>query len=293
MNIRLNFVLLTLALAVGGFALAVTLGSSVADSPIASAIAGGCLLLIGTLGWYEWRRDRRTAAMFWMVWTATTVFASGAVMGMFSGATVWIAAIVLSVALGLSGWLGLVLWREARFKELRPDWLGSQFHSGALFEDDGLEWALSCDGSDLSRGTTLKIYLQNNVEAERLVQLRLRDEHGPLSRRGKLLFSKTAPVALVAGAHAVVSVSVAAKDERPIEGVKLFVEVEAKGPTAPRNRRRRSHPGPRRVPRWMVLIGPLVGLLVLRRGGVFVSVFASGGPRQAPWSEESHVEHLP
>jgi hypothetical protein len=210
--------------------------------------------------------------------SGTLVIVFGTIVALFDGTTRLLALGLLGVALAIVSWLAVVLWREAHFVELLPDWLHTVLAKDQVYEDDGVQWGVQSFGTDLSRGVTTRILLQNNIEAERVVCVRLRDETGPLSRHGRARLSAVEPVRLAPRAQVVVTVSANAADERPIKGLQLFVLVTATGHTAPRNRRLRAEPGPHPTPRWLIVLAPLGGHLITERGGMYLPLCASGGP---------------
>jgi hypothetical protein len=66
----------------------------------------------------------------------------------------------------------------------------------------------------------------------------------------------------------------------PSDSKRVYATVDAKGPPGPRNRGWRAPAGPRPLSKWLVVLGPLGGVFVWRRGGVFVTVSSSGGGAQ-------------
>ena len=277
MKVRLTYVLMTLAIFAVIIAGAAVVSVGVAESPVATTVCVVCLLVSAILLRYEWARDRRAAAMYGFFFTAATSIACASVVAMFVGSAQWIAAAAGVCALGAAAWLGVVLWRERRLDDLLPDWLLAEFPDGPIFEDDGVQWCVQSEGSDLSEGVTVRVYLQNNIEATREVNIRLRDESGMLSRSGRITCSRIDPLRLPARAHAIVRVSVSAASKHRIKALRLYTSVDASGPPARRNRRLRAEPGPRPTPKWLVVLGPLAGAFTLSRGGVFLSLTASGG----------------
>mgnify|MGYP000983693301 CR=1 FL=1 len=277
MNLRLTYVVVTLALLCGAVALALVLGSDVEQSPTAASVAVGALAVVVLLGWYEWRRERRAAAMFWLFWSGTTLLVCAAIIALMSGSVVWQAAMVLGASAVVTLWLARVLWQETRLRDLLPDWISTQVGAGQFFEDDGVQWAMRAENTDLSKGVLLQILLQNNLEVERRVRIRLRDEAGWLSSSGHLAMSKLEPVTLPPRGQGSLRVELRAKGAKPLQGVRVYASVDATGPAGARNRRRRASPGARPISRWLVLLAPFVGHIVFKRGGVYLTLEANGG----------------
>lgn len=277
MKVRGTYVLAALAL----FVMAIATPIAIAQEGLGAGLVGlGSATVVGLLMRHEWRRDRRAAAMFLSFFTGTAVFICGAIVVLFPDMRWGPAGAFLLLAFLATAVLVQVLWGEHRMADQRPDWT-TRFVAGPIFEDDGVQWQLTGHGSDLTHGVRVTIYLQNNIEAARDVRIRFRDEHGMLGRTGFIDYPLIDPVSLAAGGQATVEADLVADEERQLDKIRLYVLVSAVGPAGPRNRRRRGEPGPRPTPKWVAVIAPIAGLIVLDRGGVLLQLHASGGPPTA------------
>jgi hypothetical protein len=287
MNVRATYVLATIALLATAIAAAI---AGAQHGPVAAVVALVAALVALLLIRHEWRRDRQAAAMFVLFFSASGLCICGAIVAFFPGSWWGLAGALGAGALVITGALARVLWREHRFADEREEWT-SRFAAGPVFEDDGVQWQLVVDGADLSRGVGLTLYLQNNVEASREVTLRFRDESGLLGRAGTVAVPELASVMLPAGGHARAQVTVVASGEKKVSDVRLYTLVDAEGAPAPRNRRRRGQPGPRPTPRWLTVLAPIAGMVIVNRGGVVARLHASGGPARALTDARVSHEH--
>lgn len=222
---------------------------------------------LATLGPYEWKRDRRAAALALLL-LSVVILLCMSVWWTAKGQPPIALAVILS-ALVAAVWLGVVLWREHKFEDLLPSWLNQKFPDAAMFEDDGVQWTL-VRGAAPPEVPELLVHLQNNIEAPRTVELRLRDEFGFFLRSGALRLPGPSVVELAPRAHAIVALPFRWDPGQRAKKVRLYCFVSAKGPLAPRNRRKRAEPGPRPVARWAAVLAPLTGFIVTRRGGVYL-----------------------
>jgi hypothetical protein len=224
----------------------------------------------------EWRRDRRDSAVVLLALLALPFFASGAVVALFDGAVRLKALGVTLLCAGLGAFLGIALWRELHRVDGLPHNLAARFPADSVFEDDGVEWALEALNDDVAERSFVRIQLQNNVDAERIVTLRLRDELPKSGRRGTLRFGRLEPIRLPAAADATVFVPVVANERTARDAIRVYAELNATGPSGPRNRRKRADSGPRPLSRIWVVLGALTGHWIFKRGGVFITVRSSG-----------------
>jgi hypothetical protein len=224
-----------------------------------------------------WARDRNAAGMFLGAMLSLPLFVGGATVALFDGAARVKALGLFTATLLAVGFLGRVLWEERHLVDLLPHWLLAKFSRDAIFEDDGVQWAIQRTGADVGLGASVVVYLQNNIDAQRDVTLRLRDESGFWLRSGRITFPIAEPVVLPPRAHAVVTIPLIPTTDRALGKVRVYVMLDAGGPAGPRNRGWRAPTGPRPLSKWLVALGPLGGVFIWRRGGVFVSLISSGG----------------
>jgi hypothetical protein len=262
-NIRSNYVILITALVAAPIGIANAVRPDAGLPSVVTSLAA--IVALGTLLPHEWKRDRRAAAALLLVVAMLVLMVS---------ATSWVIAGRAMVALGIAicallsvSYLALVLWREYSLVDLLPSWLDQQFPGSAMFEDDGVQWTLDRSTAP-DEAPLVQVHLQNNIEATRTVELRLLDESGFAMRSGALLLPRTFALELTARAHATIVLPFRWHPQHTAKKVRLYCFVSAKGPAAPRNRRLRAQPGPRPTPKWLVVLGPLGGHIVTRRGGV-------------------------
>jgi hypothetical protein len=254
------------------------------------AAIGGAAALIAAVLPRAWRRERERTAQLLAVVFFLPVLTAAVTAALVEGPDRWKAIAVLVVGLGIEAPLALVLYREWRLPEQVPGWLITKFARENLFEDDGVEWATQPVGVDVAKGAALRIYLQNNIDAEREVSLTLRDEAGWLCRSGTILFPPIDRVRLSPRAHAVVTVPLFAATARAFKGVRIYVLIDVRGEPGARNRRRIAGAGPRPIAKWIAVLGIFAGTIVWRRGGLFVAVSSSGCAQPGVVREAVRVE---
>jgi hypothetical protein len=186
------------------------------------------------------------------------------------------AVLVATVIAAAFVFLGRVLWIEATLKDRLPNRISEQFLDEDTFEDDGVQWAVQVTGHDAATPLDAIVHLQNNVDAERVVSIRLKPQTPFMGGAETLRIAPIAPVTLPGAAEATVRIPFVASDTRPQKRIDAFVFVTAKGPPGTRNRRQRVGPGPRPVSRWLVLLAPLAGHFIFQRGGMRIALRSSG-----------------
>jgi len=236
----------------------------------------GAGLTVAVLLAREWTRDRYVTAVFLLVMLSLPCFAMLATAVLFSGPARLTALIVCAVLLVPVLFLARVVWQERHLVDLLPNWLLTRFARKDIFEDDGVAWTLEHSGTDVAEGCHISIYLQNNIEAERTVHLRLWDESGFWQRPGKIRFPELRPITLLPRAHAIITVSVAPATDEVLKKIRIYAALDAHGAAAARNRGWRARPGPRPISKLLVVLGPIAGEIIRERGGVFLAVESSG-----------------
>lgn len=274
MNVRLVYVPLTIAYLALFLTLVPLLGSPRFSSGW-GALLGISLLVALPLTYSEWRRNRRSLAMLLLI-LLVVPFVSALGVTTFYQEALLEAVLVATVIAASFVFLGRVLWLEATLKDRLPNRISEQFLDEDTFEDDGVQWAVQVTGNDAATPLDAIVHLQNNVDADRVVTIRLKAQTPFVGGGGTLRFAPIAPVNLPGAAEATVTIPFVASDTRQRKRIDAFVFVSAKGPPGTRNRRQRVGPGPRPVSRWLVLLAPLAGHLIFQRGGMRIALRSSG-----------------
>jgi hypothetical protein len=257
---------MALGIVVGSVSLPIAVAAQ-GPSPTSTVVSALCAMSLGLLYPYEWRRDRRAAAMFGFVIVATGLVIAVSVAVQMGASPVVVGAAVASFMSALG--LGRVIWQEYRFEDRLPSWLDERFPDALAFEDDGVQWLVEAADTNPIR---VHVFLQNNVDAVRCVSVRLKDESGFALRSGALSLPEVSAIELPPRARATLTVSCRWNSANTSGKARLYCFVRASGPPGPRNRRQRKTPGPKPIPTWLVLLGPLGGIFIWRRGGVFLTL---------------------
>lgn len=274
MNVRLVYVPLTVAY----LGLFLTLVPLLGSPPFSSGwglLLGVSLLVAVPLTFSEWRRSRRSTAMFLLVLLVIPFVSAVGVTTFYEEALLQAVLVATVIALAFA-FLGHVLWLEMTLKDRIPNRISEQFLDEDTFEDDGVQWAVQVTGNDAATPLEAIVHLQNNIDAERVVTIRLRAQTPFVGGGETLRIAPIAPVKLPGASEATVTIPFVASDTRPRKRIDAFVFVEAKGSPGTRNRRQRVGPGPRPVSRWLVLLAPLAGHLIFQRGGMRIALRSSG-----------------
>ncbi len=275
LHVRATYILLTIAYLVLFTALIPLLGEPQFTFSwfIAFAIA---LLIAAPLTHYEWRRSRRSMAMFSIVLLVIPLVSAAGVVVLFDDESRLPALLVVLSLFALLAFLITVLWREFRFEDRIPNHLLGRFLEEDNHEDDGVQWVVECTGNDAATPLVAVLHLQNNIDAERTVTLAFRPETPFAGGRRSIRFAALDPVVLPAAAEATVHVPFVAAETRPRKKIDVYVCVSAKGPAGPRNRRQRVGPGPRPYSRWLVFFALFAGKFLFSRGGLRIPLRSSG-----------------
>jgi hypothetical protein len=213
-----------------------------------------------------------------------------AAVGAIVSVTVALRIEVSGVALGLTllfvgacAGFARVLWQEHKFQDLLPSWLDEHFRDGPMFEDDGVQWVFA-RGNGPETAPDVEVFLQNNIDAVRIVEVTLRDEAGFLLRQGALVVPDLPEIELQPRARATATIPCRWEPSRNSKKVRLYCVLRAKGPPGPRNRKQRASAGPVPTPKWLAFLAPLGGVFIWRRGGVFLTLYrpASVEPSSVP-----------
>jgi len=280
-KLRLGFVLLVPALLVLFLGLIPIFDRTAA---LSLKLVTGAGLTVAVLLVREWTRDRYVTAVFLLVMLSLPCFAMLATAVLFTGSARLTALIACAMLLVPVLCLVHVVWNKRHLVDLLPNWLLTRFAREDIFEDDGVAWALEHSGNDVAKGCHISVYLQNNIEAERTVYLRVWDESGFWLRPGKIRIPDLSPVTLLPRAHAVITLIVVPATNEVRKKIRIYAAVDAHGAAATRNRGWRARPGPRPISKWLVVLGPIAGELIRERGGVFLTVESSG---------TSHADAIP
>lgn len=273
-HVRFAYIPLTIAYLAFFLTLVPLLGAAHFTSGWA-VMLGVSLLVAVPITIHQWRRNRRAMAMYLLVLLVIPLVSAIGVMTFHEEALgAALSVVVVSTFCVLV--LVRALWLEYHVDDRLPNHISEQFLDEETFEDDGVQWAVQCTGNDAATPLHAIVHLQNNIDAHRTVTIRVRAETPFVGGSGTLRIAPIAPVQLPPAAEATVTVPFVASETKPRKRIDAYVSVSAKGPPGERNRRQRVGPGPRPIPRWLVVLSPLAGHFIFQRGGMRIALRSSG-----------------
>ena len=265
------YVLVTLSLFVAGFALAVVLGDAPGRTQASAVFAVAAV--IGGLGLYvEARRDLYAFSMYVTVLASLMLVGSGAVAVMFGGSrSVSIPVAMAAFAVGAAT-LRYIL-RSQFGKDAVPNVLRQRFQDHEIFELQDVQFSFTRNYrvGAVNRPASACIHVQNCLDEERTVRVRLVDKAALFSGVGRLIFVQPDPVRLGPGEVGEVTIPVRASDDARGE-LDLYWSAKISGARGRRLRKWRAQGVPPRIPPWLTLamggFAFLFGGLVAWGGGV-------------------------